>query len=49
MNDALKGYVCAYNSEVTGSKHMLVLERPDGVRYHILIDMAISKNLRIVI
>lgn len=38
MNDALKGYVCAYNSEVTGSKHMLVLERPDGVRYHILID-----------
>lgn len=38
MNNVLKGYVCAYNSEVTGSKHMLVLERPDGVKYHILLD-----------
>ena len=38
MNDAFKAYLCAYGNEVTGSKHLLVLERPDGTTYRILVD-----------
>lgn len=38
MRDAFKVYLCAYSNEVTGSKFMLVVERPDGKKYHILID-----------
>ncbi len=38
MKDVFKGYLCAYGNEVTGSKHLLVLERPDGDVYRILID-----------
>lgn len=38
MRDALKAYVTAYHSEVTGSRFYLVIERPDGIKYRILID-----------
>lgn len=38
MNDALKVYVCAYHNEVTGSRLLLVIERPDKVVYRILVD-----------
>ena len=31
-------YACAYYSEVTGSKTLLVVERPDGIKFRILID-----------
>lgn len=35
---AFKARVIAYHNEVTGSRFLLVLERPDGVTYRILID-----------
>lgn len=35
---ALKAYVCAYHNEVTGSRFLVVIERPDGVTYRILVD-----------
>lgn len=35
---ALKAYVIAYHNEVTGSRFLLVIERPDGTTYRILID-----------
>ncbi len=35
---ALKAYVSAYHNEVTGSRFLLVLERPDEKVYRILID-----------
>lgn len=35
---ALKARVTAYHNEVTGSRFLLVLERPDGITYRILID-----------
>lgn len=38
MRDALKAYVTAYHSEVTGSKLYLVIERPDDTKYRVLID-----------
>ena len=38
MKDTLKGYLSAYHSEVTGSRLYLVIERPDGKTYRILID-----------
>lgn len=38
MNSAFKAYACAYYNEVTGSKTLVVVERPDGVKYRILID-----------
>lgn len=38
MNSALKVYASAYHNEVTGSRILLVAERPDGVTYRILID-----------
>lgn len=38
MNSALKAYASAYHNEVTGSRILLVIERPDGVKYRILID-----------
>lgn len=38
MKGALKAYACAYHNEVTGSRILLVIERPDGVTYRILID-----------
>ena len=38
MIDIFKAYVCAYHNEVTGSRHLLVIERPDGEKYRILLD-----------
>lgn len=38
MKDALKAYVTAYHSEVTGSKLYLVIERPDDTKYRVLVD-----------
>jgi len=38
MKTAFKAYLCAYGNEVTGSKNLLVLERPDSSKYRILID-----------
>ena len=35
---ALKVYVSAYHNEVTGSRFLVVVERPDGVTYRILVD-----------
>lgn len=35
---ALKGHVSAYHNEVTGSRFLVVIERPDEVTYRILID-----------
>ena len=35
---ALKGYVSAYHSEVTGSRFLVTVERPDDVIYRIVID-----------
>lgn len=38
MTDALKAYVTAYHSGVTGSRLYLVIERPDNTKYRVLID-----------
>ena len=38
MYDVLKAYLSAYHNEVTGSRFLLTLERPDKEMYHILID-----------
>ena len=38
MNNLFKAYLSAYHNEVTGSRFLLVLERPDKVVYRILID-----------
>ncbi len=38
MNSAFKAYACAYHNEVTGSRIMIVVERPDGIKYRILVD-----------
>ena len=40
MNDSgtFKSYLCAYGNEVTGSKHLIVNERPDGIIQRVLID-----------
>lgn len=38
MNSAFKAYASAYHNEVTGSRIMIVVERPDDVKYRILID-----------
>lgn len=35
---ALKVYVSAYHNEVTGSRFLVVVERPDDVTYRILVD-----------
>ena len=38
MNDVFKFYLSSYHNEVTGSRFLLVLERPDKKIYRILID-----------
>ena len=35
---ALKVYVSAYHNEVTGSRFLVTVERPDDVTYRILVD-----------
>ena len=38
MNKAFKAYISDYHNEVTGSRHLLVIDRPDGETYRILVD-----------
>lgn len=38
MNGVIKTYATAYHNEVTGSRILLVIERPDEIKYRILID-----------
>lgn len=38
MKSDFKVYLSAYHNEVTGSRLMLVIERPDGIVYRILVD-----------
>lgn len=46
MIGTFKAYVCAYHNEVTGSRIMIMVERPDGTQYRILVDDGYYQEVR---
>lgn len=46
MKNDFKAYLSAYHNEVTGSRLLLVIERPDGVVYRILVDCGYFQEIK---
>ncbi len=42
----LKAYLSAYHNEVTGSRLLLVIDRPDGTKYKVLIDYGYFQEIK---
>ena len=44
-SDAFKAHASVYHDEVTGSRILIVVERPDGVVYRIVIDFGYFQEI----